>query len=168
MSTRLINLFATHFNSLVLQIPSTGFRFQSMELELAALRNPSVLALPSNLCVRRLLRDHTQCRLSTESLCGFRKLYVLGVCDYRRGMGWWMDLYTPLGTTGNYSSTANLHTSQITTAHTKSSPARIVFSSCSLARVSNSGDSSASRAQILLVWRVSRNWALSIPLSTEL
>jgi hypothetical protein len=42
-------------------------------------------------------------------------------------------LYTPLGTTSNYSTTANLHTLQITAVNTKSPPACRVFNSCSLA-----------------------------------
>jgi hypothetical protein len=53
-------------------------------------------------------------------------------------------LYTQLGTTSNYSAIANLHTSQITAATTKSSPACYVFTSRSLVTASNSGDSSAS------------------------
>jgi hypothetical protein len=53
---------------------------------------------------------------------------------------------TRLGTTSNNSVTANLHTLQITVANTKSSAA----CSCSLATVSNSVDSSASHAQVLL------------------
>jgi hypothetical protein len=47
-------------------------------------------------------------------------------------------------TTLNYSAIADLHTLQITTAHTKSSPACCDFSSRFLVTVSNSGDSSAS------------------------
>jgi hypothetical protein len=35
-------------------------------------------------------------------------------CDYRRGMDWILDLLTQLGTTSNYSATANLHILQIT------------------------------------------------------
>jgi hypothetical protein len=42
------------------------------------------------------------------------------MCDYRRGfgldVGFTDHLYTRLGTTSNYSATANLHNSQITTA----------------------------------------------------
>jgi hypothetical protein len=47
-------------------------------------------------------------------------------CDYRRGLAWWMDLLTTyiwLGTTNNYSATANLYNSRITTAPAKPSPA---------------------------------------------
>jgi hypothetical protein len=53
-------------------------------------------------------------------------------------------LYIQLGTTGYYSAIADLHTSQITTAHAKFSPACCVFTSRSLLTASNSGDSSAS------------------------
>jgi hypothetical protein len=56
--------------------------------------------------------------------------------------------YTPLGTTSNYSSTANRHNSQITTVPAKPFPACCVFISRSLALASNSGDSSALRAQL--------------------
>jgi hypothetical protein len=55
-------------------------------------------------------------------------------------------LYTPLGTTSNYSAIANLHNLQITTAPLKLFPACCVFNSLSLATASNSGDSSVSRA----------------------
>jgi hypothetical protein len=63
-------------------------------------------------------------------------------------------LYTRLGTTCNYSATANLHTLQNTVANTKSSPTCSVFNSRSLATASNNGDSSASRSQILLSQRL--------------
>jgi hypothetical protein len=53
-------------------------------------------------------------------------------------------LYARLGTTSNYSVTANLHNSQITTAPGKPFSACCVFSGSSLATASNSGDSSAS------------------------
>jgi hypothetical protein len=53
-------------------------------------------------------------------------------------------LYSRLGTTSNYSATANRHDSQITTAYAKSFPACCVFTSRYLVTVSNSGDSSAS------------------------
>jgi hypothetical protein len=58
-------------------------------------------------------------------------------------------LYTQLGTTSNYSATANLHTLQITTAIAKPFPACCIFTSRSLTTASNSGDSSASRSQVL-------------------
>jgi hypothetical protein len=57
-------------------------------------------------------------------------------------------LYMPLETTSNYSATANLLISQIITAPAKPFPARYIFNR-SLATASNSGDSSASRAQVL-------------------
>jgi hypothetical protein len=50
----------------------------------------------------------------------------LGVCGYRRGMKWWIrfidHLYTPLGTTSNYSAVADLHTLYISAAAAKSYP----------------------------------------------
>jgi hypothetical protein len=58
-------------------------------------------------------------------------------------------LHTWLRTTSNCSATANLHNSQITTAPAKPFPACYVFTGHSLAMASNSGDSSASRAQVL-------------------
>jgi hypothetical protein len=57
-------------------------------------------------------------------------------------------LYTRLRTAINCSVTANLHNSQITTAHAKLFPTCCIFTSCSLAAASNSGDSSVSRAQV--------------------
>jgi hypothetical protein len=73
------------------------------------------------------------------------------MCDYRRGFGLMNEfidhLYTRL--VSNYSATANLLNSQITTAPAKSFPACCVFTSLSLETASNSGDSSASRAQVL-------------------
>jgi hypothetical protein len=77
-------------------------------------------------------------------------------------------LHTRLGTTGNYSATANLHNSQITTAPAKPFPAFYVFISRSLATSSNSGDPSASRAQVLsseppvLNWLGRFEWSLML------
>jgi hypothetical protein len=59
-------------------------------------------------------------------------------------------LYTQLGTTLNYSATANLNDSQITTAPAKAFPACCIFTSRSLTTASSSGDSSVLRAQVLL------------------
>jgi hypothetical protein len=59
-------------------------------------------------------------------------------------------LYTPLGTKSIYNAIANLRTLQIATAPAKSFPACYVLTSRSLATASNSGDSSASRAQVIL------------------
>jgi hypothetical protein len=66
------------------------------------------------------------------------------------GYGFSDHLNPQLATTSNYSPTANLHTLQITAAAAKPSPACYVLTSRSLATASNSGDSSASRAQVLL------------------
>jgi hypothetical protein len=57
-------------------------------------------------------------------------------------------LYTPFGTSSNYSATANLHNPQITTASANPFPACCVVIIRSLATASNSRDSSASRAQV--------------------
>jgi hypothetical protein len=59
-------------------------------------------------------------------------------------IGFIAHLYTQLGTTGNYSATANLHNLQITTEPAKTFPACCVFTSRSLVTASNSRDSSAS------------------------
>jgi hypothetical protein len=68
-------------------------------------------------------------------------------------MYWILDLltnlYTPLGTISNYSATANLHNSQITTALAKHFPACYVLTRRSLATASNREDFSASRSQVL-------------------
>jgi hypothetical protein len=58
-------------------------------------------------------------------------------------------LHTRLGTRSNYRATANLHNSQITTSPAKPLPTCCSFTSSSLETVSNSGDFSASVAQIL-------------------
>jgi hypothetical protein len=58
---------------------------------------------------------------------------------------WFIDhLYARFGSTSNYSSIANLHNSQITTAHAMYFVACCVFTSRSLVTASNSDDSSAS------------------------
>lgn len=71
-------------------------------------------------------------------------------CDYKRSMIWWLDLLTLLGTTSNYSALADLHTLEMTAANTKSSPARSVFNSRSLATAPICGDSAASCTQDLV------------------
>jgi hypothetical protein len=99
---------------------------------------------------------------------GHRSIYchVLGVCDYRRGMDWILDL-TQLGTTSNHSAIADFHNSRITTAPTKPFPACYVFTSRFLATALNSGDSSASCAQVLPLSTLIQNCLPAIP-STEL
>jgi hypothetical protein len=69
--------------------------------------------------------------------------------------------FTPLGTTRNYSAMANLHTSQITAANTKSSPAFSFFARRFVATASNSGDSSASPVQVHRSQTAVQNWLLS-------
>jgi hypothetical protein len=85
--------------------------------------------------------------------------------DYRRGFGLvngFIDyLYTRLGTTSNYSATANLHNSQITRAPVRPFPAWSVFTSLSVATASNSGDSSASCTQVLSLQPPMPNSALN-------
>jgi hypothetical protein len=65
------------------------------------------------------------------------------------GEGIYWPLITLLGTTRNYSAPANLYNSQITTSPAKPFPACCVLTSRSLSTTSNSGDSSASYAQVL-------------------
>jgi hypothetical protein len=58
-------------------------------------------------------------------------------------------IYRPLGTISNHNAIANLYTSQIIAAPAKPFPASRLYSR-SLATASNSRDSSASRARVLL------------------
>jgi hypothetical protein len=60
------------------------------------------------------------------------------------------DVYIPLGTTCNYSANDDLHTLQFTKAHAKPFPAYCVFNNRFMVTDINSGDSSASRSQVLL------------------
>jgi hypothetical protein len=75
-------------------------------------------------------------------------------------IGFFDHLHTPLGTKSNYSATANLHTLQIPQHPLSPSPACCVFTSRSLGTASKSGYYSASRAHVVTVRRISRNWAL--------
>jgi hypothetical protein len=79
-------------------------------------------------------------------------------------------IYWPLThmnrTTTNYRTGANLHSLQITTCQVFS--AFCVSSSRSLATTSNSRDSSASRAHVVTVRRISRNWTHSAGLGPSL
>jgi hypothetical protein len=59
-------------------------------------------------------------------------------------------LYTRLGTTSSYSTVADLHNLQITTAPVKPFLRCCIFTSCSLATASNSGNSSVSVLTSLL------------------
>jgi hypothetical protein len=82
-----------------------------------------------------------------------RKLCVtyLGVTVDGVWIGFIDHMYTPLRTTSNYSDTANFHSSQIITAPNKPFSSLLCLTSCSLTMASNSGDSSASHAQVLLL-----------------
>jgi hypothetical protein len=94
---------------------------------------------------------HTYCRV-------FRSVTIDGVCIG----GWFIDnLYTALGTTNNYSAVTNLYTVQINTAPAKLLPAYCVSNSLSLATACNRGDSLASRAYVVSVRRISRNWIVT-------
>jgi hypothetical protein len=76
-------------------------------------------------------------------------------------------VYTPLGTTSNYSVTANLHNSQITTPTAKPFPACCAFISRVLATDLNSGDFSASRSQVLSSHLPVQNSTLNSLLTTN-
>jgi hypothetical protein len=76
-------------------------------------------------------------------------------------------LYTALRTTSNYSIIANLHILQITTAPAKPFPVCFVISH-SLATASNSGDSSASCAQVLSSQPSMQNSTLNQQLTTAM
>jgi hypothetical protein len=67
-------------------------------------------------------------------------------------------LYTRLGTASNYSTIGNLHNSQIIIAPAKHVLACWVFTSRSKVTASDSGDSSASRAQVLSLQAPAQNW----------
>jgi hypothetical protein len=75
-------------------------------------------------------------------------------------------LHTSLKTTSNYSAIVDLHTSQTTTAPAMPFLACSVSNSHSLGMASNSGVSSASRAHVITVQRISRNWTL--PLTNQI
>jgi hypothetical protein len=89
--------------------------------------------------VEEFMHDEQE-RKWKETVMVHFKLLSRVMCDYRRGLDWKTDLLATI----NYSATANLHYSQITTALAKPFPASYVFSR-SLATASNSGDSSAPR-----------------------
>jgi hypothetical protein len=70
----------------------------------------------------------------------------------------WTEFGLVKGFTSNYSSTANLHTIQLTIAPAKLFSSLLCLHSRSLTTASNSGDSSASRAQILASQPPVQNW----------
>jgi hypothetical protein len=84
------------------------------------------------------------------------------LCDYRQGPDWWYDFLA----TCTHHSEQHVITppSLISTLHKSPQhppslfPASYIFNSRSLATASNSGDSLASRAHVVTVWRISRNW----------
>jgi hypothetical protein len=69
-------------------------------------------------------------------------------------------LYTPFGSIRNYSATANIHNSQITTAFAKSS--QFAFTSCFLVTYLNIEDSSVSRPHVVAIRRIFRKSTLSL------
>jgi hypothetical protein len=85
------------------------------------------------------------------------------VCDCRRGLDWWMDLLTTNTYEPNYNQLQSCRWSPHFTNVYKLNllPACYVTNSPSLATASNSGDSSASRAQDVTVRRISHNWTHS-------
>jgi hypothetical protein len=65
-------------------------------------------------------------------------------------IGEWNDyVYTPLGTTSNYSTVPNLHPLQMTTAPAKPSSTRLYLHQPFPNNGFNSGDSSASRVHVI-------------------
>jgi hypothetical protein len=82
-------------------------------------------------------------------------------------MDWKLGLLLPLGTTSNYSTIANLHTLQFTTAPAKPFLACYVITSHSLLVDSNGGESSVSCCQVLPLLNVIQNCLPAIT-STEL
>jgi hypothetical protein len=77
------------------------------------------------------------------------------------------NLKSPLEITSNYTATANLHNSQITTASAKLFQAYCLFTGRSLATVSNSVNSSASRAQVHLSQPPLQSSTLTCQFSTD-
>jgi hypothetical protein len=90
---------------------------------------------------------------------------VTCMCDYRRGLDWWMDLLT---TYIHHSELQVITAPLVITIHRTPQhllslfPACCVFNSRSLATDSNIGDSATSSAHIVTLRRISRNWTLVI------
>jgi hypothetical protein len=86
-------------------------------------------------------------------------------CDCRRGLDWWLDLLT----TYTHDSELQAITTPplITTAHAKPFPACFIFFGPSLTTASNSGYSSASRAQVLSSQPPMQNSTLNWQLTTN-
>jgi hypothetical protein len=89
--------------------------------------------------------------------------YCHAVCMWLQIIWFIYHLYTRLISTSNDRTTANFHSSQITTASSKTFPACCIFTRRSLATVSDTGDSSASRAQVLCSPAPVQNWLSSKP-----
>jgi hypothetical protein len=83
---------------------------------------------------------------------------VLLLTGFGLNTGFIDHLYKQLGTTRNYSAIADLQNSKSTKAPATSFPACCAFISRSLATASNSGDFSASHAQVLFLQNPVQNW----------
>jgi hypothetical protein len=114
------------------------------------------LLLSTPTCYRTMRGDR---RLTPSAMNNTHKYSILNSLIYIVTCSVWLytgfgfvsrfidHLYTPLGTTSNYSAIANLHNLQINASNTKSSTPCTVFTRRFLATASNSGDSSVSRSQ---------------------
>jgi hypothetical protein len=110
---------------------------------------------PAITASERLIAVHASERSATAT--GTARIFMVSLRAIMSRVGvtisWvWIGewIYWPrLGTRSYYSATATLHKSQVTVTHAKPFLACRVFTSRSLTTAYNSGDSSASRAQVL-------------------